>query len=102
MAAWAFDLNSPLLDHFVLRVARSLLHKETRCGFVDCEVSWALNPDHALKRELIRVAKTRRVSDEFVYSGLFRPGEINSGWLFTLYGSIDFLASLFKKGQRPS
>ncbi len=101
--AWAFDLNSPLMNRFVLRVARSVLHEETGCGFFDCEATWALRPDEAMKSELLTYATTsRRVSAEFSYAGVFRSDEVNSAWLFTLYDSIDFLVSLFAKGNPPS
>jgi hypothetical protein len=101
--AWGFDMNTPVIDRFVLRVSRSLLHEETKCGYVDCEVSWALHPNDETQRELVAVAKRRYVSEEFAYCGLFAEGETNSGWLFSLYGgSIIFLASLFARGKPPT
>jgi hypothetical protein len=89
-----FNLDSPPFHRFVLRMCRALLHKETKCGYVDCTVQkWSVNPPKEW-REIFDGAPARVISKEFAYAGIFFPGESVSAWLLNFYEALAFLAVL--------
>lgn len=87
-----FNLESPLMERFILRMCRAILHQETYSGFVKCSVRWGVNPERELREELLSGAKARVISDEFAYAGIFFPGEPVSMWLPNFYQSVEFFA----------
>lgn len=89
-----FNLESPLMERFILRMCRAILHQETASGFVKCSVRWGVNPERELREELLSGAKARVISDEFAYAGIFFPGEPVSMWLLNFYQSVEFFAVL--------
>jgi hypothetical protein len=95
----AFDLNNPLVDEFLLRIVRALLHEEKECGFVDCTVAWRLNPPAAECREFASEAKGRRVGDTFAYATMIPDGSVSSLWLLEFYERLYFFVHLKPAGE---
>jgi len=96
--AFAFDLDSPEMHRFVLRMCRALLHEETKVGHIECRlINWKVNPEREIREELLSIAKGRVVSKEFAYAGVFLANEPVSFWLLNFYEALEFYAILSVK-----
>ena len=90
----AFNLNSPLVDEFLRRIAHALLHEEKKCGFVECKIDWRLNPPADECRGFASEAKGRRIGDTFAYAVMFLNGSVRSIWLLEFYERLRFFVHL--------
>lgn len=87
----AFDLNNLMMDSFLHRIVRALLHKERKCGFVESNIEWRLNPPIEICHNFANDAKTRHIGDIFSYSYAFMENNLTSSiWLLTFYGNVRF------------
>ena len=69
-AAAAFNLDQPPMNRFFDRVARALLHEETKSGFVAYTIKWKPVMDLRLNKGISRYAtRLRSVGDIFSYAG---------------------------------
>lgn len=93
-SAPAFDFGSSVMDGFLHRVTRALLHEEQKCGFVPSTIEWRVNPAPDVCHDLAREGRSRVVGDVFSYSALFLEGHLNSIWLLTFYESLRFVVHL--------
>jgi hypothetical protein len=96
-SAMAFNLDQPVMDRFMTRMSRALLHHENRIGYVDCSVEWQLlnrASDLVLPSELLSVGKYRSVGDVFAYIGFYFPGQPNSLWILSFFGGFEVLTFL--------
>jgi len=92
-SAPAFNLNTPVIDAFIHRIVRGLLHEEKKSGFAPCSIEWRPNPAKN-DCDLFVQGKFRTVGDVFSYSVLFRSSSLDSLWLLTFYERLRFLVHL--------
>jgi hypothetical protein len=91
----AFDFDSDVIDSFLLRVTRALLHVETCCGFVECHIErWRANPPSDVFDVLFASKRSRQIGDVFSYSALLCEDSWNSVWLLTFYERLHFFVNL--------
>lgn len=87
----AFDFDSDVIDSFLLRVTRALLHVETRCGFVECHIErWRANPPSDVLDFLFASKRSRQIGNVFSYHTLLCEDLRNSVWLLTFYERLHF------------
>jgi hypothetical protein len=90
----AFDFDSDVIDSFLLRVTRALLHVETSCGFVPCQVvRWCANPPEGNRFVSDR---SRQVGDVFGYNAAISEDSPSSLWLLTFYERLHFMVHVRK------
>ena len=93
----AFNLDQPLLDRFMSRMCRGLLHHENAIGYVDAVVEWHMANVSALRKlpsDFLSKGKYRKVGNIFAYLGFFMPQLANSLWFFNFFGGFDVVALL--------
>lgn len=87
----AFNLDQPALNRFFARVARSLLYKETRSGYVRCTIKWRPIYDLRVNNGFLRYAThTGSVGDIFSYAGHKKSNLDVWYWSLKFFGQ-DFL-----------
>lgn len=95
----AFNFDSDVIDSFLLRVTRALLHVETRCGFVSCHIErWRANPPSDV---LFTSERSRQIGDVFSYSALLCDDSRNSLWILTFYERLHFFVHLQTTQMAP-
>jgi len=86
-----FNLDSPLMDNFLHRVTRALVHKERKTGYVASTIKWKLNPPTQTLSGFNQFGQTRHVGDIFSYSVIFSPQPPTSYWYLQFYQHLNFL-----------
>lgn len=94
----AFDFNSREFNNFFERIARALLHKETDCGYVNCNVLWKVSSNvdtRGLSPHLILFLKSgfyRSIGNgQFKYVAYYHPNKIGSMFIIRFYDVIEFM-----------
>jgi hypothetical protein len=88
-----FNLDCPLMDNFLHRVTRALVHEERNTGYVASTIQWKLNPPPEALQGFAQLGKSRLVGDVFAYSVIFSPATPTSFWLLTFYERLNFLVN---------
>ena len=89
----AFNFDSPVMNAFLHRVTRGLLHSVKDTGFVPSRVEWRTN----LEPDIFHVfasAVSASLGDVFSYRALFVEDSHDSLWLLTFYERLHFEVSL--------
>jgi hypothetical protein len=97
-SAPAFNFDSPVIEGFLHRVVKGLLHEEKRSGFVLSSIKWEMNLPEDLYA-MFAHGRSRAVGNVFSYSFLIRGGSLDSLWLLTFYESIRFVVRLQPVGS---
>jgi len=92
-SAPAFNLDSPVIDAFLHRMARGLYHTVKKSGFIPSEIKWRTNlPPDAFG--IFASGLSRTVGDVFSYRVVFPEGSQDSLWLLTFYERVHFVVHL--------
>ncbi len=89
----AFNLNNPVMDAFLHRMARGLLHSVKNTGFVPSKVQWQTN----LQPDIFAIfasGLSGSFGDVFSYRALFVEDSHDSLWLLTFFERLHFKVSL--------
>ncbi len=101
--AQAFNLDQPALNRFFARMARALLHKETRSGYVTCAIEWRPIYDLRVNNGFLRNAtQVGSIGELFSYAGYRKR---NSGvwyWSLKLFGQDFLVKQTVQNKQRES
>jgi hypothetical protein len=92
-SAPAFNLDSPVMDAFLHRMARGLLHSVKKSGFMPSKIKWRTN----LPRDgfgIFASGISRAVGDVFSYRAVFPQESQDSLWLLTFYERLHFVVHL--------
>lgn len=90
---WAFDYDNPVMNRFVRRLGRALLHFEFDQEYFEGQFRWRMNLETpAIVYEgLAAHGRVRKVTDEFSY-GVTALKEAGPAWVVTnFYGRTEFL-----------
>jgi hypothetical protein len=100
----AFNLDQELMNRFIERVTRALLHHETSVGYADGNVEWRMAP--TLKNLVSIAAKTKAIRASvawkeigkgvFGYAAYCRKGSTTSLYIMSFYGGAHFM-SIFRE-----
>jgi hypothetical protein len=92
-SAPAFNLDSPVMDAFLHRVVRGLLHSVRKTGFMPSTIQWRTNlPPVAFA--IFASGISRTVGGVFSYRAVFVEESKDSLWLLTFYERLHFVVSL--------
>jgi hypothetical protein len=92
-SAPAFNLDSPVMDAFLHRMARGVLHSVKKSGFMPSKIQWRTNlPQDGFGIFALGISRT--VGDVFSYHAVFPEKSQDSLWLLTFYERLHFVVHL--------
>ena len=92
-SAPAFNLDSPIMDAFLHRMARGLMHSVKKTGFMPSKIQWRTNlPPDAYN--IFASGVSRTVGDVFSFKAVFPEESQDSLWLLTFYERLRFVVHL--------
>lgn len=89
--ARGFNLDCSLMDNFIHRVTRALVHEERRTGYVASTIKWKLNPPGEALAGFNQLGCIRHIGDVFSYAVIFSPKPPTSFWYLQFYQYLGFL-----------
>lgn len=92
-SAPAFNFDSPLIDAFLHRMAKGLLHTVKKSGFMPSKIRWRANlPNDDFG--IFASGVSRTVGDVFSYHAVFTEESQDSLWLLSFYERLHFVVHL--------
>ena len=89
----AFNLDSPIIDAFLHRIANVLLHSVKQTGFMPSKIRWRTNlPNDGF--DIFASGVSRSVGDVFSSHAVFTEESQESLWLLSFYERLHFIVRL--------
>jgi hypothetical protein len=99
----AFNLNQEVMNRFIERVTRALLHHETGVGYANGSVDWRMAPTRekiesmpAEKKAILASVEWKIIGEEiFSYAAYCHAASKKSLYIMSFYGGANFM-SIFR------